>query len=123
MTMPRRLVTPDLRIVMIRGSVSSANRLAEAVETARPFVAAWPTSPGLPSFVPCALRAARADFVRSEISRRSFLGQGGVEMQHERIGVGSEFGHDKGTRWAIKPEMKATSRESRSSLATTTGHL
>ena len=28
-----------------------------------------------------------------------------------------------GTRWAMRPEMKATSRESRSSLATMTGHL
>jgi uncharacterized protein with beta-barrel porin domain len=28
-----------------------------------------------------------------------------------------------GTRWAIRPEMNATSRDSRSSLATTTGHL
>lgn len=27
---------------------------------------------GLPSFVPCAVRAARAAFVRSEISQRSF---------------------------------------------------
>src|SRR4051812_23937593 len=28
-----------------------------------------------------------------------------------------------GTRWAIRPEMKATSRDSRSSFETITGHL
>jgi hypothetical protein len=44
-------------------------------------------------------------------------------VEHERVGVCPELGDDKGTRWAIKPATKATSRESRSNLATTTGHF
>jgi hypothetical protein len=44
-------------------------------------------------------------------------------VQHEWIGIGSEFGDDDGTRWAIRPAMKVMSRESRSSLATRTGHF
>ncbi len=31
--------------------------------------------------------AANAAFVRSEIVRRSLLGKGGVQVEHERIGV------------------------------------
>jgi hypothetical protein len=44
-------------------------------------------------------------------------------MEHERIGIGAQFRHDEGTRCAMSPDMKATSRESRSSLATMIGHL
>jgi hypothetical protein len=40
---------------------------------------------------PLAFLAASAARVRSEISRRSFSAQRGIEMQHER-----EFGHDEG---------------------------
>jgi hypothetical protein len=44
-------------------------------------------------------------------------------VQHERVCILAELRDDKGARCAISPGMKATSRESRSSLATITGHL
>ena len=67
-------------------------------------------------------RGRERPWVRSEINVRSFSGQGCIEMQHEGIGIGTQFGDDEGhALFAIRPEMNATSRESRSSLATTTG--
>ena len=51
------------------------------------------------------------------------LGQRGVKMKHEGIGVGSELRDNERHPRAIRPATKATSRDRRSSLATTTGHL
>ena len=42
-------------------------------------------------------------------------------MQDERIGIGAKLGDDESTLCVINPEMKCTSRESRSSLQTMTG--
>jgi hypothetical protein len=44
-------------------------------------------------------------------------------VQHKRVGVDAKFGNDKGTRCAINPLMKRTSRDKRSSFATTTEHF
>jgi hypothetical protein len=51
------------------------------------------------------------------------LDQRRVEMQHERVGVRAKLGHDERHALAIRPEMKATSRNRRSSFETITGHL
>jgi len=51
------------------------------------------------------------------------LGQSGVEVEHKGIGICSELGNDERTFRAMRLAMKATSRESLSSLATTTGHF
>jgi hypothetical protein len=72
MASPRRLVTPAFWISCIIGKTLAANRSASWIETARPLAAAVAPLVGLPSFVPQALREARADLVRSEIIRRSF---------------------------------------------------
>jgi hypothetical protein len=53
--------------------------------------------------------------------RPLLLRQRGEEVEDERVNVGAELGDELGTRWTIKPEMKCTSRESRSSLETITG--
>lgn len=49
------------------------------------------------------------------------LRQGGVEVQHEWIGVAAKFGHDEGD--ALRPATNATSRDSRSSFDTRTLHF
>src|SRR5829696_5842114 len=51
------------------------------------------------------------------------FGESCVEVQHERIGIAAQFGNDEWQALGIRPEMKATSRDSRSSLETKTLHL
>ena len=58
-----------------------------------------------------------------EISLRSFLGKRRIQVQHEGIGVGAELGDDERHLVRHQAEMKCTSRDSRSSLATTTEHF
>ena len=46
---------------------------------------------GLPSLAPLAFRIASAALVRSEISRRSFSAQRGVNVQHERVRIDAQL--------------------------------
>lgn len=72
MARPRRLVTPDAWSASTMGIMLRANLSASWICTFLPAAAASLVLLGLPSFVPQAFRAARADLVRSEIIRRSF---------------------------------------------------
>jgi hypothetical protein len=55
--------------------------------------------------------------------RALLLGEGGEQVQHERVGVGAELRDDEGHALRHEAEMNATSRDSRSSLATMTEAL
>jgi hypothetical protein len=48
-----------------------------------------------PNRTPGALAAARASLVRRVIQCPLFFSQGGVDVQHERIGIRTKFGHDE----------------------------
>ena len=69
---PRKSARPFDRSEFTMGSTLAANASASAVMARCPTAAASAGLRRLPSFAPCALRAAGAAFVRSEISRRSF---------------------------------------------------
>ena len=77
------------------GSTVWANRSASSIDIFRPLAAASAVLVGLPSFMPVVLREARAALVRSEIRRRSFSASAAIEVQHERIGIGTELGDDE----------------------------
>jgi hypothetical protein len=63
------------------------------------MAAAWAGLLVLPNRAPRAFRWASAARVRSEIKRRSFLGERRVEVQHKGIGIGAEFGNDETGRF------------------------
>jgi hypothetical protein len=77
---------------------------------------------GLPSSTPFAFAAESADFVRAEIKARSFSASAAYKCKTRLSTSGPNSATTNGTRCAIKPEMKWTSLDKRSSLATVTGH-
>ena len=77
----------------------------------------------LPSFAPAAFLACSAALVRSEISRRSFSANAAYRCSMNGSASRPSSATMNGTRWAIRPATNATSRDSRSSLDTTTLHL
>ena len=91
------------------GSTLAAKASAPARSLRPPLGAPRARFVGLPSLTPCAFLAASAALVRSD-QRPLFLGQRGVEVQHERVGVAPSSATMNGTRCAIRPEMNATSR-------------
>jgi hypothetical protein len=68
----RWVVAPVARMAFTIGNSLAANSSAAVVWTVRPIEPATAMLRGLPSFTPVAFLAAKAAFVRSEISRRSF---------------------------------------------------
>jgi hypothetical protein len=63
-------------------------------------------------------RSAPCVFFCAKATRPFLLGQRGVDVQHERVGIGAERCHDERRPLRHQPEMNATSRDRRSSLAT-----
>jgi hypothetical protein len=117
--MARKVSAPDLRISAMIGSTLLAARSASAMTAATAALRAASIL-GLPSLTPFALAAASADFVRPEIKVRSFSASAVQRCRTKGSTSGPSSATRKGTRCAIRPEMKCTSRERRSSLATAT---
>src|SRR5271166_5442044 len=78
---------------------------------------------GLPSVWPRAFAAARAAFVRWEIRARSFSARAAYRCSRNGSTSAPSSATRNGTRCAMRPLMKCTSRERRSNFATTTGAL
>jgi hypothetical protein len=74
--------------------VFSAKRSASVYCVTRPWLPASGKFLEFPRAAPCV--DASALRVRSEISRLSFSASCRVDVQHERIGIGSEFSHHEG---------------------------
>jgi hypothetical protein len=72
---------------------------------------------------PVGFLAASAALVRSAMRRRSFSAKAAYRCSINGSASRPSSATMKGTRCAIRPATKATSRESRSSLATTTLHF
>jgi hypothetical protein len=75
---------------------------------------------GPPSFAPRAFALARASRVRTEIIARSFSARAANRCSTNGSTSAPSSATRKGTRCAIRPEMKCTLRLSRSSFATAT---
>ncbi len=98
----------------------AANVSAAAVRVAL-MVARASARRGLPRACPRAFRAARAAFVRSLIIWRSRSAMAAKRCKRNGSTSALSSATRKGTRCAMRPETKWTSRLSRSGLATATG--
>ena len=67
---------------------------ASLIDTCRPLAAACAVLVGLPSLIPVVLRS-EGGFCALGDQPALLLGQRRVEVQHEWIGVGAEFGDDE----------------------------
>ena len=114
--MPRRLVTPLAWISRTMGSTFAAYR-AEVSLVAAAASPRMASRFGFPRRWPRSLAALRASLVRCEMSARSFSASAAYRCRMNGSVSAPSSATINGTLWIIRPLMKWTSRESRSSLA------
>src|SRR5258707_14541031 len=117
-------VGPAARLYLAHdGQEVAAKPSAPAGCVSAPFAPAATRLTGFPSFTPWAFFAARAALVRPAIRLRSFSARAAYRCSMKGSASAPSSATMKGTRRAIRPATKATSRDRRSSLATTTLHF
>ena len=89
------VIAPSARKVRSRGSSSRACSSAAAISDVRPASPASRMLLGLPSLLPLAFLICQRRLGALRDQPPLLLGQRGVEVQHERIGVAAEFGDDE----------------------------
>jgi hypothetical protein len=117
------VIAPSARSIRRIGSMLLACSSAALIRAMRPTSPATRMFEGFPSFAPIDLRTAGAAFVRSDIRRRSFSASAAYRCSMKGSASRPSSATMNGTRCAISPATKATSRDRRSSLETRTQHL
>ncbi len=122
--MPDSVETPERLIASITGKMFLAKRFAFLVglrlATKRRGVS---SIAGIAQASTLSLSLGKGSACAFGYEPTLLLRESSVKMQHERIGIGSQLSNNERHPLRHQPEMKATSRDSRSSFATTTGHL
>ncbi len=121
--MPAGCVTPVAWTDSTMGMTWDAKVAALSLADRRPIAPAASMLLLFPSGTPWSFFAARAAVVRCEISLPLLLGEGGVQVQHERVGIDPTLRDDEGYPLSHPVGDESDIARERSSLATTAGHF